>query len=152
MKAKKSRAQKRQAQKSETKAKTLKTSAAKQPPEATDSHAAIENWMQRGVMPDLQPIIKRLDELICKTIPGLQYALKWKRAYYGLPQQGWIIELVAYDVSVNVVFFGGADFDPPPPLGTRGRSRYVKLKTLEEAQGPLMRKWIEEAGRVPGWK
>jgi hypothetical protein len=88
----------------------------------------------------------------CKTIPGLQYAVKWKQAYYGLPQQGWIIEMVAYDVSVNVVFFGGADFDPPPPLGTGGRSRYVKLKTLEEAQGPLVRKWIEEAGGVRGWK
>ena len=62
------------------------------------------------------------------------------------------IEMVAYDVSVNVVFFGGADFDPPPPLGTVGRSRYVKLKTLEEAQGFLMRKWIEHAGRVRGWK
>jgi len=108
--------------------------------------------MQRGVMPDLQPIVKRLDELICKTIPGLQYAVKWKRPYYGLPQQGWIIEMVAYDVSVNVVFFGGADFDPRPPLGIRGRSRYVKLKTLEEAQGPLMRQWIEEAAGVRGWK
>ena len=90
--------------------------------------------------------------LICKTIPGLQYAVKWKQAYYGLPQQGWIIEMVAYDVSVNVVFLGGADFDPPPTLGDRGRSRYVKLKTLEEAQAPLMRQWIEAAGRVPGWK
>jgi hypothetical protein len=53
---------------------------------------------------------------------------------------------------VNVVFFGGADFDPSPPLGSRGRSRYVKLKTLEEAQDPLVRKWIEEAGGVRGWK
>lgn len=60
--------------------------------------------------------------------------------------------MVAYDVSVNVVFFGGADFDSPPSLGTRGQSRYVKLKTVEEAQSPLMRKWIEEAARVPGWK
>ena len=60
--------------------------------------------------------------------------------------------MVAYDVSANVVFFGGADFDPPPPLGAVGRSRYVKLKTLEEAQGPMMRKWIQQAGRVRGWK
>ena len=137
--------------KSQAKAKTLKTRAAKKAPEATESHAAIEDWIRR-VTPDLHPIVKRLDELICKTIPGLQYAVKWKHAFYGLPQQGWIIEIVAYDVSVNVVFFGGADFDPPPPLGTLGRSRYVKLKTLEEAQGPSMRKWIEEAARVPGWK
>ena len=139
------------AKKSQAKAKTLKTRAAKKPPEATESHAPIEDRIRR-VMPDLHPIVERLDELICKTIPGLQYAVKWKNAYYGLPQQGWIIEMVAYDVSVNVVFFGGADFDPPPPLGNRGRSRYVKLKTLEEVQGPLIRKWIEEAGRVPGWK
>ena len=139
------------AKKSQAKAKTLKTLAARKAPEATESHTAIEDWMRR-VMPDLHAIVKRLDELICKTIPGLQYAVKWKRPYYGLPQQGWIIEMVAYDVSVNVVFFGGADFDPPPPLGIRGRSRYVKLKTLEEAQGPLVLKWIEEAAGVRGWK
>jgi hypothetical protein len=53
---------------------------------------------------------------------------------------------------VNVVFFGGADINPPPPLGTVDRSRYVKLTTLEEAHGPDMRKWITQAGRVPGWQ
>jgi hypothetical protein len=139
------------AKKSQRKAKALKPVAAKKPPEATDSHADIEEWIRR-VMPDLHPIVKRLDELICETIPGLQYAVKWKKADYGLPEQGWIIELVAYDVSANVVFFGGADFDPPPPLGSVRRSRYVKLKTLEEAQGPVMRKWIRQSGRVRGWK
>jgi hypothetical protein len=117
----------------------------------SDSHAEIEDWAQR-LMPDLQPIVKRLDESICETISGLQYALKWKKAYYGLPELGWIIELVAYDVSVNVVFFGGADFDTPPPLGTTDRTRYLKVKTLEEAQAPEMHAWIEQAARVPGWK
>jgi hypothetical protein len=139
------------AKKSQAKAKTPKPTTAKKAPAATDSHAAIEDWIRR-VMPDLNPIVKRMDELTCETIPGLQYAVKWKKAYYGLPEHGWIIEMVAYDVSVNVVFFGGADFDPPPPLGTVGRSRYVKLTTLEEAQVPLMRRWIEQAARVRGWK
>lgn len=125
--------------------------AARRPPVPTDSHAEIEDWV-RSVMPDLHPIVERLDELIRETIPGLQYAIKWKKAYYGLPQLGWIIEVVAYDVSVNVVFLGGADFDAPPPLGSIGRSRYVKLTTLEEAQTPEMRHWIEEAGRVSGWR
>jgi hypothetical protein len=60
--------------------------------------------------------------------------------------------MVAYDVSMNVVFFGGAELDPPPPLGTTDRSRYVKVKTLEEAHGPEIHEWIEQAGRVPGWK
>jgi hypothetical protein len=132
-------------------AKPRKPSTTRRPPVPTDSHADIEDWARR-VMPDLHPIVKRLDELIRETIPGLHYAVKWKKAYYGLPELGWIIEMVAYDVSVNVVFFGGAEFDPPPPLGATERTRYVKLNTLQEAQGPEMHKWIEQARRVPGWK
>jgi hypothetical protein len=132
-------------------AKPRKPNAARKPPLPSDSHADIEDWIRR-LMPDLQPIVKGLDELICETITGLQYAVKWMKGYYGLPELGWIIEMVAYDVSVNVVFFGGAELDPPPPLGTTDRSRYAKVKTLEEAQGPEMHKWVEQAGRVPGWK
>jgi hypothetical protein len=130
--------------------KPRKPSTGRKPPVPADSHADIEDWIRR-VMPDLQPIVKRLDKLICETLPGLQYAVKWKRPYYGSPELGWIIEIAAYDVSVNVVFFGGAKFDPPPRLGTN-QTRYVKVTTLEEAQGPEMRKWIVQAGRVPGWK
>ena len=91
-------------------AKTRKPSTARTPPPPSDSHADIEVWI-RSAMPDLQPIVHRLDELIRETIPGLEYAIKWKKAYYGLPNLGWIIEVVAYDVSVNVVFLGGADFE-----------------------------------------
>ena len=125
-------------------------STARKPPEPSDSHAEIDDWMKR-VMPDLQPIVKHLDKSIRKSHPDLQYAVKWKKAYYGLPKLGWIIEMVAYDVSVNVVFHGGADFDSPPSLGT-GRSRYVKIKTLEEAKTPELQGWMDQAGRVPGWK
>ena len=131
--------------------KSRKPNSTRKPPVAADTHADIEDWIRR-VMPDLHPIVNRLDEVICETISGLQYAIKWKKAYYGLPELGWIIEIAAYAVSVNVSFFGGADFDPPPPLGTRDRSRYVKLTTLEEARRPELREWIERAARVPGWR
>jgi hypothetical protein len=103
-------------------------------------------------MPGLQPIVQALDELVRETIPNLQCAIKWRKAYYGLPELGWVMELVAYDVSVNLVFLGGADFDSPPPLGDTGRSRYVKVRTLEEAREPAIREWIEQAGGVPGWQ
>src|SRR3712207_602533 len=96
------------------------TSSSRKPPAPSDSHGDIDDWMRR-VMPDLHPIVQRLDELIQETLPGLQYAVKWKKAYYGIPEQGWVMEMVAYDVSVNLVFFGGAEFDPTPPLGTTGR-------------------------------
>jgi hypothetical protein len=103
-------------------------------------------------VPDLQPIVTQLDTSIRAAIAGLDYAIKWKRAYYGLPKLGWIIEIAAYDVSVNVVFLGAADFDSPPPLGTADRTRYVKVTSLEEAQGAELLKWIEEAGQTPGWR
>ena len=127
-----------------------KGTSTRKPPTPTDSHAEIADWMGR-VMPDLHPIVKALDEQLRDTIPGLQYALKWKKAYYGLPELGWIVEMVAYDVSVNVVFHSGADLAPPPPLGD-GRSRYVKVKTLEEATAPEMQDWIRQAAQVPGWR
>src|SRR5215203_4885743 len=123
----------------------------RKPPTPADSHAAIEEWIRR-VMPDLHPVVARLDEMIRDALPGLQFAVKWKKAYYGLPEHGWVIEMVAYDVSVNVFFFGGAEFDPPPPLGTTERTRYVKVTNLGEAQGPEIHNWIEQAARVPGWK
>jgi len=131
--------------------KSLKGNANRKPPEPSESHDVIDGWIPR-LMPHLQPIIERLDASIREAIPGLRYAVKWKRAYYGSPKLGWLIELAPYDVSVNVVFFGGADFATPPPNGTVDRSRYVKVKSLEDAEGRELRGWMKEAGRVPGWQ
>lgn len=122
----------------------------RKPPVPSDSHADIDDWMNR-LMPDLQPIVKRLDAMLRDAHDGLQYAIKWKKAYYGLPDRGWLLEMVAYDVSVNVVFFGGAEFDPAPPLGTTGRTRYAKFKSLDEVEQSDVAAWIEQAGAVAGW-
>ena len=130
--------------------KAIKGLAGRKTPEPAVSHSAIDDWCRR-LMPDLQPIVTRLDESIRATVPGLTYAVKWKRAYYGLPELGWIIEIAAYDVSVNVVFLGGADFESPPPLGVTDRTRYIKVTSLEEAQRPELRKWIAQAELTPGW-
>ena len=131
--------------------KAIKGNAGRKRPEPSADHSDIENWC-RHLMPDLQPIVRRLDELIQATVPDLDYAVNRKRAYYGLPELGWIIEIAAYDVSVNVLFLGGAAFEPPAPLGTTDRTRYIKVTSLEEAQRPELQKWIEQAGRTPGWK
>ena len=131
--------------------KAPKADSSRKPPEPTGSHAGIKEWMD-GVMPEVNPIVKQLDRLIRKTIPELQYALKWKKAYYGLPESGWVVEMAAYNVSVNLVFFRGAEFDPEPPLGTTGKTRYVKVTSTEEAKDPQIKNWIEQAGHLPGWK
>ncbi len=130
--------------------KTVKGNAGRKPPEPSTRHSEIDEWFGL-LVPHLQPIVKALDKSIRAGVSGLQYAVKYKRAFYGLPQHGWIIELAPYDVSVNVLFLGGADFDPPPPLGNTDRTRYVKVTTLREAKGPELREWITQAGRTPGW-
>lgn len=131
--------------------KAIKGNAGRTPPEPAADHSDIEEWFRRQV-PHLQPIVEELDARIRATIPGLQYAVKWKRPYYGLPELGWLIEIAAYDVSVNVVFLGGADFDSPPPLGSTDRTRYIKVTTLEEVQRPELQEWIVQARRTPGWR
>jgi hypothetical protein len=131
--------------------KDIKGNAGRKPPEPTADHAEIDEWLGRQ-MPHLQPIVQLLDESIRATIPGLHYAVKWKRPFYGLPELGWIIELAAYDVSVNVVFLGGADFERPPALGSADRTRYLKVTGAEEVAQPELQGWIEEAGRTPGWR
>jgi len=131
--------------------KDIKGNAGRRPPDPSPSHDDIDNWV-RHQMPDLQTLLTSLDESIRTTLPDVEFAVKRKRAYYGRANVGWIIELAAYDVSVNVVFLGGADFDFPPPLGSTDRTRYVKVKSLTEARQPDLLRWIEQAGSTPGWK
>jgi len=50
--------------------KARKPITTKEPPVPTDSHAEIEDWMIRLVMPDMHPIVERLDGSIRETIPG----------------------------------------------------------------------------------
>ena len=128
-----------------------KADSSRKPPVPTGSHAEIDDWLRR-VMPDLHPVVTRMDELIRDAIPGLQFAVKWRKAYYGVPEHGWVIEMTAYDVSANLVFFAGAEMDPPPPLGTTGRSRYVKVRDLDDLEDPAVRAWIEQAAHLPGWR
>ena len=103
-------------------------------------------------MPGMQPMVRQIDELIAKKIPNLQYAIKWGNAFYVSQEHGWLIEVGAFAVSVNIVFLSGADFDPLPPLGTDERSRYIKLRTMDEVLDPKVLAWIVQAGSISGWK
>jgi len=130
--------------------KTVKGLAGKKPPEPGAGHDDVEDWFAT-VMPQVQPIVRSVDEMIRAVIFGLHYAVKRQRAFYGLPDLGWIIEVAPYHVSANVLFFGGADFDDPPPLGEVDRTRYLKITSLDEIQTTYLRAWIEQAARTPGW-
>ncbi|MDN3204583.1 DUF1801 domain-containing protein [Algoriphagus sediminis] len=123
----------------------------KKPPVPSKDHKLIEDWMENRIMPGIQPLIKKIDSLIHDCIPNLQYAIKWGKAYYGTSEQGWLIEVAAYDVSANIVFLMGADLDPQPPLG-KGESRYFKLREMDELGEKNIASFLKQAGQRIGWK
>lgn len=123
----------------------------RRPPMPAAGHEVIDAWFD-DVMPAIAPVVRAADGLICASIPGLEYAIKWSKAYYGLPELGWLIELAAFHRSANIVFHAGARFDPPPPLGDGPRERYVKLHTVDDLDTPEVRSWILQAAQHPGWR
>jgi hypothetical protein len=53
---------------------SIKGNAGRKPPEPSGDHSTIDEWSRR-LMPDLQPIVQRLDTLIRAAIPDLHYAV-----------------------------------------------------------------------------
>jgi hypothetical protein len=132
--------------------KQRKPLSTKKPPIPSHDYIVIEEWMANRIMPGIQPLIKEINALINDLIPNLHYAIKWGNAYYGTKELGWLIEIAAYDVSANIVFLGGAAFDPQPPLGTDEQTRYIKLRTMDELQDQKIVDYIRQAGQISGWK
>src|SRR5579859_578119 len=60
-----------------------------------DGHDAIEVWLGR-VKPELQPLVRRLDQLILDAVPDAVCAVKWGVPFYGLPDQGWIVAINSF--------------------------------------------------------
>ncbi|MBC8479058.1 MAG: hypothetical protein H8D46_01235 [FCB group bacterium] len=128
--------------------KNIKPLSTKKPPAPDENHELIEEWVANA-KPALNPIVLELDKLIRQNLHDPRYAIKWGKAYYGSTQFGWCIELVAYNVSVNVVFLNGSTLDKPPELGNE--IRYVKITNLEEAKSVQVLEWIKQSCQMSGW-
>lgn len=128
--------------------KNIKPLSTRKPPAPDENHELIKEWIA-NTKPALNPIVSELDKSIRQQLKDARYAIKWGKAFYGSTQFGWCIELVAYDVSVNIVFLNGSQLDNPPELG--GETRYVKITNFEEAQSPQILKWIKQSCQMSGW-
>ena len=95
-------------------------------------------------MPNLQLILRRVDEAIRASIPGLNYAGKYKRAFYGLPELGGSSKSRPTTSPSTSWFLGGANFDRAPPLGNTGDTRYLKITVEAEVTQPEVLHWINK--------
>lgn len=128
--------------------KEQKPLSSKKPPKPNVNHQIIEEWIANA-KPALNPIVSELDNLILQELNNPRFAIKWGKAYYGSGQFGWCIELVAYDVSVNIVFLNGSHLNDPPELGDE--TRYVKIRDLDKAKSDQVLEWIRQSCQMPGW-
>ena len=131
--------------------KQRKPLSTKKPPTPSKDFQIIADWMTNRIMPGIQPMVEKIDLLIHEIIPNPNYAIKWGNAFYGTNELGWVIEVAAYDISVNVVFLNGAVYTPQPPLGSGGTTRYIKLKNIVELSDPLLIEYMKQSTQVGGW-
>jgi hypothetical protein len=113
-----------------------------------DGRAAVEAWLDR-VKPELQPLVRRIDQLILEAMPRVVCAIKWGVPFYGLPGQGWIAGVNSFKAHVKLVLFAGSALKPVPPQGKRKNS--IDYHSEEELDGKQLKAWLRQAKKLPGW-
>jgi len=127
-------------------AMTGKASAAK----AAEGDAPVFAYIASLPQPQ-RKIVERIDALAAKTLPGLQRAVKWGMAYYGV-DGGWCFSAGAFVGHVKLMFIRGTELAPEPPVTPIGMGKATRgvepasLKQLDERQAAS---WMKQAATMP---
>ena len=96
-------------------------------------------------------IAERIDSLAVKSLPGLQRAVKWGMAYYGV-EGGWCFSSGAFIGHLKLMFIRGTELKPEPPvtpIGMGKSTRGVELASVEEIDEGRLGAWMRQAARMP---
>jgi hypothetical protein len=97
-----------------------------------------------------QDVVRRLDEIIGRTVPKVRKAVKWNSPFYGMKDDEWFLSYHCFTKYVKVTFFRGTSLDPVPP----GESKHAEVRYLDVREGELdekqFAKWVKQASRLPG--
>ncbi|HYD72044.1 MAG TPA: DUF1801 domain-containing protein [Candidatus Binatia bacterium] len=106
--------------------------------------AAVPDWRR--------DVVKRMDAIITRAVPGVKKAVKWNSPLYGMEEGLWFLSVHVYARYVKVTFFKGASLKPPP----EGKSKYPQIRHYDVHEGQLDEKqfaaWIKQASKLPGEK
>ena len=116
-----------------------------------DGDAPVQAYI--AAMPEWKSDAGRwLDELIEKTVPGVQKAVKWNSPFYGVEGEGWFLSFHVFTKYIKVTFFRGSELEPLPPVGSKDPStRYVHIDEDRELDEEQLTDWIRQAAKIPGW-
>src|SRR5215475_11987892 len=101
-------------------AMTGKASAAK----AADGDEPVFAYIASLPQPQ-RKIAERIDALAAKTLPGLQRAVKWGMAYYGV-DGGWCFSSGGFVGHVKLMFIRGTELEPEPPVTPIGMGKATR--------------------------
>ena len=96
-------------------------------------------------------IAERIDALAAQTLPGLQRAIKWGMAYYGV-EGGWCFSSGAFVGHVKLMFIRGTDLAPEPPVYPTGMgkaTRGVELASIDDFDKDQLASWMKQAATMP---
>ena len=97
-----------------------------------------------------QEVVRRLDALIARSVPGVRKAIKWNSPFYGVEDDSWFLSIHGFTNYVKVTFFRGASLRPLPPGASKMkhvRSCDIRKGELDEAQ---FADWVKQASKLPG--
>jgi hypothetical protein len=97
-------------------------------------------------------IAERVDALAAKTLPGLQRAVKWGMAYYGVGN-GWCFSCGAFAGHVKLMFVNGASLSPVPPvtpIAMGKATRGVELTSARDLDERQVAAWMVQVAALPG--
>ncbi|HEY3442383.1 MAG TPA: DUF1801 domain-containing protein [Paludibaculum sp.] len=96
-------------------------------------------------------IAERIDALAAKSLPGIQRAVKWGMAYYGV-DGGWCFSSGAFVGHVKLMFIRGTEIKPEPPvtpIGMGKSTRGVEIASLDDFDEHQLAAWMKQAATMP---
>jgi hypothetical protein len=96
---------------------------------------------------------RRLDEIITRTIPGVDKAIKWNTPFYGVERPYWFLSFHVFDKYIKVTFFQGASLQPAPTVKSKYEQiRYFHIHEDDQLDEAQFADWVKQASRLPGEK
>jgi TfoX/Sxy family transcriptional regulator of competence genes len=96
-------------------------------------------------------VAERIDALAAETLPGLQRAVKWGMAYYGV-DGGWCFSSGAFVGHVKLMFIRGTEIKPEPPvtpIGMGKATRGVEPASVDDLDVRQAASWMKQAAAIP---
>jgi hypothetical protein len=105
-----------------------------------------------AAMPDWKSEVgRRLDDLIVRTVPGVQKAVKWNSPFYGVEGDGWFLSFHCFSKYIKIAFFRGTSLRPVPPGESRSQdTRYLDIRQDDPFDEAQFVEWVRQASRLPG--